>query len=66
MVHVAHPAGSGWTLDEVLASGDRDLDETVDALAKEQICAMAKRLQMQLLESKDDRPLPHADRSART
>ena len=47
MVHVAHPAGSGWTLDEVLASGDADLDETIDALAKEQICAIAKRLQIQ-------------------
>jgi hypothetical protein len=35
MVHVGHPAGSGWTLDEVLVSEDRDLDETVDALAKE-------------------------------
>ena len=47
MIHVAHPAGAGWTLDEVLASGDRDLDETVDALLKEQICAVAKRLQIQ-------------------
>ena len=36
MVHVAHAAGAGWTLDEVLASGDRDLDETVDALAKDE------------------------------
>ena len=45
MIHVAHPAGSGWTLDEVLASGDADLDETIDALAKEQIFAVAKRLQ---------------------
>ena len=35
MVHVFHPAGAGWTLDEVLVSGDRDLDETVDALTKE-------------------------------
>jgi hypothetical protein len=35
MVHVGHPAGSGWTLDEVLVSNDADLDETVDALAKE-------------------------------
>jgi hypothetical protein len=35
MVHVAHPAGSGWTLDEVLVSGDRDLDEVIDAMAKE-------------------------------
>jgi hypothetical protein len=35
MIHVGHPAGSGWTLDEVLVSEDRDLDETVDALAKE-------------------------------
>jgi hypothetical protein len=34
MVHVSHPAGSGWTLDEVLSSGDRDLDEVIDALAK--------------------------------
>lgn len=47
MVHVAHPAGSGWTLDEVLPSGDRDLDETIDALLKEQICAVAKRLQIE-------------------
>jgi hypothetical protein len=47
MVHVAHPNGAGWTLDEVLASGDADLDETVDALLKEQICAMAKRLQIE-------------------
>jgi hypothetical protein len=47
MVHVAHPNGSGWTLDEVLHSGDRDLDETVDALAKQQICAMAKNIQSQ-------------------
>jgi hypothetical protein len=38
MVHVAHPAGSGWTLDEVLVSGDRDLDEVIDALAKEAKC----------------------------
>jgi hypothetical protein len=36
MVHVAHPAGAGWTLDEVLVSQDRDLDEVVDAMAKEQ------------------------------
>lgn len=35
MIHVAHPAGSGWTLDEVLASGDRDLDEVIDAMAKD-------------------------------
>jgi hypothetical protein len=35
MVHVGHPAGSGWTLDEVLVSGDRDLDDVIDALAKE-------------------------------
>jgi hypothetical protein len=35
MIHVGHPAGSGWTLDEVLVSGDRDLDDVVDALAKE-------------------------------
>ena len=35
MIHVSHPAGSGWTLDEVLVSGDRDLDDVVDALAKE-------------------------------
>jgi hypothetical protein len=35
MVHVAHPNGSGWTLDEVLTSGDRDLDETVDELRRE-------------------------------
>ena len=33
MIHVAHPAGSGWTLDEVLVSGDRDLDEVIDAIA---------------------------------
>jgi hypothetical protein len=46
MIHVGHPAGSGWTLDEVLVSGDRDLDETVDALAKEQICAVAKNGQI--------------------
>ena len=32
MVHVSHPAGSGWTLDEVLVSGDRNLDEVIDAL----------------------------------
>ena len=31
MIHVAHPAGAGWTMDEVLASGDRDLDEVIDA-----------------------------------
>ena len=47
MVHVSHPAGSGWTLDAVLVSGDRDLDETVDALAEEQICAVAKSGQIQ-------------------
>jgi hypothetical protein len=47
MVHVGHPAGSGWTLDEVLVSSDRDLDETVDALAEEQICAVAKNIQIQ-------------------
>lgn len=47
MVHVAHPAGSGWTLDEVLVSNDADLDETVDALLKQQICAVAKRLQIE-------------------
>jgi len=35
MVHVSHPAGSGWTLDEVLVSGDRDLDDVIDALAEE-------------------------------
>ena len=35
MIHVAHPAGAGWALDEVLFSGDRDLDETVDALRSE-------------------------------
>lgn len=35
MVHVSHPAGSGWTLDEVLKSNDRDLDETVDELRSE-------------------------------
>ena len=35
MIHVAHPAGAGWTMDRVLVSGDRDLDETVDALTKE-------------------------------
>ena len=46
MVHVEHPAGSGWTLDEVLVSENRDLDETVDALAKEQICAVAKNGQI--------------------
>jgi hypothetical protein len=48
MVHVSHPAGAGWTLDEVLVSGDRDLDETVDALAaKERICGLAKNGQIQ-------------------
>jgi hypothetical protein len=48
MVHVGHPAGSGWTLDTVLVSGDRDLDETVDAMAaKERICAVAKNIQIQ-------------------
>jgi hypothetical protein len=47
MVHVFHPAGAGWTMDEVLVSGDRDLDETVDAMAKQQICDVAKRLQIQ-------------------
>jgi len=47
MVHVSHPAGSGWTLDEVLVSNDADLDETVDAMAKEQICAVAKNGQIQ-------------------
>jgi hypothetical protein len=47
MVHVGHPAGSGWTLDEVLVSGDRDLDEVIDAMAKEQICAVAKNGQIQ-------------------
>jgi hypothetical protein len=47
MVHVGHPAGSGWTLDEVLVSGDRDLDEVVDAMAKEQICGLAKNGQIQ-------------------
>jgi len=47
MVHVSHPAGSGWTLDEVFASGDQDLDETVDAMAKEQICGLAKNGQIQ-------------------
>ena len=35
MVHVAHPAGAGWTLDEVLASGDRDLDDVIDELGSE-------------------------------
>jgi len=35
MIHVGHPAGAGWTLDEVLVSGDRDLDDVIDALAKE-------------------------------
>ena len=35
MIHVAHPAGAGWTMDRVLVSGDRDLDEVIDALAKE-------------------------------
>jgi hypothetical protein len=35
MIHVAHPAGAGWTLDEVLVSQDRDLDDVIDALAKE-------------------------------
>jgi hypothetical protein len=34
MIHVSHPAGSGWTLDEVLVSEDRDLDDVIDALAK--------------------------------
>jgi hypothetical protein len=38
MVHVSHPAGSGWTLDEVLVSEDRDLDAVIDALAKEPKC----------------------------
>jgi len=38
MVHVGHPAGSGWTLDEVLVSQDRDLDDVIDALAKEPKC----------------------------
>jgi hypothetical protein len=48
MVHVGHPAGPGWTLDEVLVSNDADLDETVDALAaKERICAVAKNIQIQ-------------------
>jgi hypothetical protein len=46
MVHVGHPAGSGWTLDEVLVSGDRDLDEVIDALAQEQICGFAKNGQI--------------------
>lgn len=32
MVHVGHPAGSGWTLDEVLVSNDQTLDEVIDAL----------------------------------
>jgi hypothetical protein len=36
MIHVSHPAGAGWTLNEVLFSGDRDLDDVVDALVKEQ------------------------------
>jgi hypothetical protein len=48
MVHVGHPAGAGWTLDEVLVSGDRDLDEVIDALAaKERICDVAKNGQIQ-------------------
>jgi len=34
MVHVSHPAGSGWTSDEVLVSGDRDLDDVIDVLRK--------------------------------
>ena len=38
MIHVGHPAGSGWTLDEVLVSEDRDLDEVIDAMAKEAKC----------------------------
>jgi hypothetical protein len=38
MVHVGHPAGAGWTLDEVLVSQDRDLDDVIDALAKEAKC----------------------------
>ena len=46
MIHVGHPAGSGWTLDEVLVSGDRDLDEVIDAMAKEQICGFAKNGQI--------------------
>jgi hypothetical protein len=32
MTHVGNPGGAGWTLDEVLASGDRDLDDVIDAL----------------------------------
>lgn len=32
MSHVGHPAGAGWTLDEVLTSGDRDLDDVIDAM----------------------------------
>jgi hypothetical protein len=47
MVHVSHPAGSGWALYEVLVSNDADLDETVDALAKERICDVAKNGQIQ-------------------
>jgi hypothetical protein len=35
MIHVSHPAGAGYTLYEVLVSGDRDLDDVIDALAKE-------------------------------
>ena len=35
MIHVAHPAGAGWTMDRVLVSGDRDLDEVVDELRSE-------------------------------
>jgi hypothetical protein len=46
MVHVGHPAGAGWTLDEVLVSEDRDLDDVIDALAKERICAVAKNGQI--------------------
>jgi hypothetical protein len=53
MIHVAHPAGSGWALYEVLVSNDADLDETVDAMAKEQICAVAKSGQIPGAMSKE-------------
>ena len=35
MVHVRHPAGAGWTRMLALVSGDLDLDEVIDAMAKE-------------------------------
>ncbi len=31
MTHVSHPGGDGWTLTEVIPSGDCDLGDVIDA-----------------------------------